>query len=103
MKVVSLRCAPFRIPLLQPFATARGLIEQREGWLVELRDAEGLCGFGEAAPLPGFGCESLADLRRALGQAAASLCGAEIDGPVGGRARIASAVANAPGSSPRRV
>ncbi|MCU0669316.1 MAG: o-succinylbenzoate synthase [Myxococcota bacterium] len=98
MKVVSLRCAPFRIPLRRPLATARGLIKQREGWLVELRDAEGRCGFGEAAPLPGFGFESLAELRRSLGEAAAPLCGAEIEGPADGRARIASAVANAPGA-----
>lgn len=98
MKVVSLRCAPFRIPLRRPLATARGLIKQREGWLVELRDSEGQCGFGEAAPLPGFGFESLGDLRRALGEAAASLCDAAIDGAADGRACIASAVASASGA-----
>lgn len=98
MKIVSLRCAPFSIPLRRPLATARGLIRQREGWLVELRDADGRCGFGEAAPLPGFGFESLADLRRALGAAATPLCDAAIDGAADGRMRIASAVANAPGA-----
>lgn len=99
MKVVSLRCAPFRIPLRRPLATAHGLIERREGWLIELRDSEGRRGFGEVAPLPGFGFESRAELRRALGEAATSLRGAEIEGSADGRSRITKAVANAPGAA----
>lgn len=96
MRIVSLRCAPFRIPLVRPLATARGLIKHREGWLVELRDAEGRSGYGEAAPLPGFGLESLADLRHALAGAAVRLSGVTIGGAAEGRLRIAGRVAEAP-------
>jgi L-alanine-DL-glutamate epimerase-like enolase superfamily enzyme len=35
--------------------TARGEFTERESVLLELRDADGVAGFGEAAPLPGFG------------------------------------------------
>ena len=43
---------------LRPVATARGAIAHRTVWVVEIT-VDGLTGRGEAAPLPGFGGESL--------------------------------------------
>lgn len=49
-----------------PLSDAGDTGERREGALLELRDAEGNAGWGEAAPLPGFSRESLDDALRQL-------------------------------------
>jgi o-succinylbenzoate synthase len=56
----------FAIPLTEPLATARGVIDRREGFLVTI-DRDGVRGVGEATPLPGW-TESLSDCERALEQ-----------------------------------
>lgn len=56
---------PYRLVFRRPFATGFGLLREREGILVGL-EAGGLQGWGEAAPLPGFGGEALADAARML-------------------------------------
>lgn len=56
----------FRLPLVRPLATAHGTIESRDGFLVTLMDDEGLCGFGEATPLPSFGTEDASTAQQAL-------------------------------------
>lgn len=62
MSLVKLRFA-------QPVRTARGEFRERTSVLLELRDTDGVCGYGEAAPWPGFGTETpeaaLAALREA--------------------------------------
>jgi o-succinylbenzoate synthase len=45
----------YHIPFRTPFATAHGVLAQREGVLLELTSDAGVCGLGEIAPLPGFG------------------------------------------------
>lgn len=45
----------------QPLATAHGLWAVREGIILRLTDAQGHIGYGEIAPLPWFGSETLAD------------------------------------------
>lgn len=54
MKSERLRVTPFRLPLRRPLATARGVLAHRDGVLVRLETADGLCGFGEATPAAGF-------------------------------------------------
>lgn len=49
-------CRPFR----QPLQTAHGRWHQRQGILLKLTDPSGQVGFGEIAPLPWFGTESMA-------------------------------------------
>lgn len=44
----------------QPLRTKHGIWDRREGIVVRLEDAEGRVGFGEIAPLPWFGSETLA-------------------------------------------
>lgn len=53
----------FALPLKEPLGTARGPIEDREGYLVTVE--EPAFGLGEATPLPGW-TESLNECRRAL-------------------------------------
>jgi o-succinylbenzoate synthase len=45
------------LPLLRPVTTARGQISSRTTWVVEIVTDTGAHGYGEAAPLPGFGGE----------------------------------------------
>ncbi len=52
---------PYRRPFKTPFETVRGPWAVREGILVRLEDAARRTGFGEIAPLEGFGAESMAD------------------------------------------
>ncbi len=49
----------YRRVLRNPLRTAHGLWTEREGVIVRLEDAEGRVGFGEIAPIPDFGTESL--------------------------------------------
>ncbi len=51
-----------------PLATAKQSIVAREGFLLALRDTDGLIGVGEAAPLPKFGTESLSEAAETLQQ-----------------------------------
>lgn len=44
-----------RIPFRAPFATARDQLEERQSVLVALEASDGCVGWGEIAPLPGFG------------------------------------------------
>ena len=52
---------PVRLPMREPFVTAAGTLEAREGFLVFSGD-----GVGEAMPLPSAGTETLAECRAAL-------------------------------------
>ena len=56
----------FALPLVRPLPTAHGGVGTRLGWLVELEGEDGVCGFGEATPLPSFGTETPAACLRAL-------------------------------------
>lgn len=69
--MTELRVHRLRLPLRTPLATAIGTIRERTLWLVEAR-ADGLCGWGEAAPLPGFGGEAPERCELALERAAAA-------------------------------
>lgn len=56
----------YRLPLRQPLKTALGLLSDRAGIVVRVVDTEGRVGLGEAAPLDGFGMESLLETEAAL-------------------------------------
>ena len=67
----------YRRPLRAPLRTAHGLWAEREGLIVRLEDGNGRVGYGEVAPLPWFGTETLAE--------AAEVCrkfGATVEGEV---------------------
>ncbi|MBK4729915.1 o-succinylbenzoate synthase [Oxynema sp. CENA135] len=52
---------PYRRPFKHPLTTPHGTWEVREGIIVRLTDDRGKVGYGEIAPVPWFGSETLAD------------------------------------------
>ncbi len=66
MRVVRHEIVPYRLPLIEPVVWNGERQTEREGVLLGLVGASGAQGWGDAAPLPGFSRESLADTREAL-------------------------------------
>jgi L-alanine-DL-glutamate epimerase-like enolase superfamily enzyme len=54
------------VPLRAPFAAGHGTVTDRELLLVSLQAADGLTGYGEAAPLPSYDGVSLDEVHAAL-------------------------------------
>ncbi|MBL9214581.1 MAG: o-succinylbenzoate synthase [Opitutaceae bacterium] len=52
----------YRLPLNPPLRTAHGRWDWREGIIVRLEDEAGWVGYGEAAPVPGHGTETWAEV-----------------------------------------
>ncbi|HWA25308.1 MAG TPA: o-succinylbenzoate synthase [Lacunisphaera sp.] len=52
---------PYRLPLCTTLRTAHGLWSEREGLIVRLESGAGEVGFGEIAPIPWFGTETMAE------------------------------------------
>ena len=48
-------------PLPVPLRTAHGVWAEREGLIIRLEDESGAVGYGEIAPIPWFGTETLAE------------------------------------------
>jgi L-Ala-D/L-Glu epimerase len=61
MKIVEVQWHSYRLPLLNSFITAHGVMTAREGIIVQITAERGISGIGEIAPLPAFGGASLAD------------------------------------------
>ncbi|MFP4008475.1 MAG: o-succinylbenzoate synthase [Spirulinaceae cyanobacterium] len=51
----------YQRPFRQPLVTHHGIWQTREGIILHLRDAQGRNSWGEIAPIPWFGSETLAD------------------------------------------
>ncbi|MBE9111083.1 o-succinylbenzoate synthase [Nodosilinea sp. LEGE 07298] len=58
---IELAVRPYQRRFVTPLHTAHGLWTWREGLLVRLRDNSGRVGYGEIAPIPWFGSETLED------------------------------------------
>ncbi len=78
MNVAAVRVIPVRLRFAQPLRTARGEFTERASVLLELRDAAGAVGYGEAAPWPGFGTESVEEVEASLRAAEHLLLGASL-------------------------
>ena len=76
--VQSIQCQPYRFAFCKPFQTALGTLSHRKGFVIEISDHQNQIGLGEAAPLDGFGMESLIETERALKEAQRSLINAKI-------------------------
>jgi L-alanine-DL-glutamate epimerase-like enolase superfamily enzyme len=63
---MELTVTPMTVPLRVPFAAAHGTVTDRELLLVSLQAADGLTGYGEAAPLESYDGVSVADVLVAL-------------------------------------
>lgn len=66
MKVAAARPQAYRLPLRGRWATAAGGFSVRQGWLLRLESDDGRHGYGDCAPLPMTGTESLAEAENAL-------------------------------------
>lgn len=51
MRFASVEVIPYALPFKEPYATARGVLQQREMVLLRVRDGDGVAGLGEAVPL----------------------------------------------------
>ena len=69
-RISEFRVIPYALPLRRAWATARGALQRRQGFLIGLRCSEGPRGFGDCAPLEAAGTESLSQARTRLTQAA---------------------------------
>lgn len=78
MKIAAVRVRPVTLRFAQPVRTAQGGFSERPTVLLELRDPAGCAGFGEAAPWPGFGTESVDAAAAALHAAGMQLAGLDL-------------------------
>jgi o-succinylbenzoate synthase len=78
VKLAAAHVRPLSLHFAQPVWTARGRFTERSSVILELGDAGGLKGYGEAAPWPGFGSETISESLRVLREAQALLRGVEI-------------------------
>lgn len=74
LDIARVSICPYRLPLRQPWISARGRLDAREGWLVAVT-ADGIWGYGDCAPLPEAGTEPPALAAQALGEHRACLPG----------------------------
>jgi L-alanine-DL-glutamate epimerase-like enolase superfamily enzyme len=72
---MKLAVTQMRVPLRAPFVAGHGTVTDRELLLVSLRAADGLIGYGEAAPLTSYDGVSLSEVRAALEACAPILAG----------------------------
>ena len=75
MRLIAARARLVRLRFARPVRTARGDFAERESVLLELREADGVTGFGESAPWPGFGTETAERASALLTAAEPLLCG----------------------------
>ena len=59
---VSFRWRSFKLPMRHRFEAAHGALEDNPGVLIELTDAHGNCGVGEASPMPSLGAGTVDDV-----------------------------------------
>ena len=80
-RLAALTWTPYALRFRTPFQTALERLEVRHGFLVRAVDSEGRTGYGEAAPIAGFGMESLSGCGRALESWAQRLAGRSLAAP----------------------
>jgi o-succinylbenzoate synthase len=68
-------CRPYTLPLHQPWHSAHGQFSERKGFLLELSTDCGRRGYGDAAPLPELGSETLDQSARWLARQLPTLTG----------------------------
>ncbi|WP_428623168.1 o-succinylbenzoate synthase [Sedimenticola sp.] len=79
MPITAVELIPYRLPFVTPWQSVAGRWHERQGWLIRLTDRAGRCGYGDAAPLPSAGTETLEQTRRWLDRQHARLIGEAAD------------------------
>ena len=95
MKILAARASLAQLRFARTVRTARGDFDERSSVIFAVDDTSGLSGYGEAAPWPGFGTESVDEAFAALTDAACLLHGLEIE-PGEWPAPVALRLRNAP-------
>ncbi|MBD2188957.1 o-succinylbenzoate synthase [Pseudanabaena mucicola] len=78
LAIQSVSFQPYRLSFREPWQTARGILSHREGFVIKIFDRNHHMSLGEAAPLDGFGMESLAETAEVLSKFQKSLIDVEI-------------------------
>lgn len=73
MKIAKAEIFQYTLPLARPIPLRGGPMQERNGYLLKLYASTGSTAWGEAAPLPGFSRESMAECRKTLVAAATDL------------------------------
>lgn len=76
--ITDIRWHPYRVPFVQSFRTAHGILTERVGMLVQVSLAGGITGIGEIAPLPEFSGGTLAQAESVLPALARQLRGKQV-------------------------
>ena len=81
--IQSIQYRPYQLAFREPFRIASGIFSHRQGFVIEISDRQSNyevqhIGLGEAAPLDGFGMESLIETERTLREAQRSLINTKI-------------------------
>ena len=79
MRIAAFHFRKFSLLFRTPFRTARQTLVRREGYALAVVDGDGMWGYGEAAPLAGFGMESLAQTERVLDSWRRTLPGRQVE------------------------
>lgn len=69
----------YRLPFRSPVRTAQGRWVEREGVVVRLASAKGTTGYGEAAPIPWFGSETVNEIAAACQELGETVDDARLD------------------------
>ncbi len=79
MIISDINLKKFEINLKKPLWIKQRVISSRQGVLVAIKNNEGLTGYGEIAPLPGFHLENFKDAAVQIKKASNNLIGAEVN------------------------
>jgi o-succinylbenzoate synthase len=55
MAIARIDVLPYHLPFARPVHTAAGAFAHRDGWVLKVTAEDGVVGFGDCAPWPGFG------------------------------------------------
>lgn len=66
MNNLELTYSPYTLKLKSSFETAHGRFDKRKGFIISLKNEDGLEGLGDAAPFPEIGSETYKDAEQAL-------------------------------------
>jgi L-alanine-DL-glutamate epimerase-like enolase superfamily enzyme len=58
MNRIELTYNPYELKLLKPFETSKGKVTHRKGFIVKLKNENGITGIGDICPFPEMGSES---------------------------------------------
>jgi len=66
MKNLELTYSPYKLELKSSFETAHGKFDNRKGFIISIRNSDGVEGIGDTAPFPDIGSESLGEAEQVL-------------------------------------